>query len=477
MQPLTIPLTSEALTVKVGQWLGRVLKEGDVVLLVGDLGAGKTCLTRGAVRELIGRADEEVPSPTFNLVQVYEDDEGELPLVYHFDLYRMDDQEEAWELGVEDAFADGISLVEWPDRLGELIPDAALGVHIETDAEGNRICIIEGVEEWLDRLRPVHLEAILYTRGFSSDDLTNLADDASFRRYFRLNKAGNRAVLMDAPPRKEQTRPFVRMARHLKSMGFSAPEVFADDQLGGYVLLEDLGDNTYTRLLEAGEQAEPLYALAVDVLKEIATTTQAAEVPIPDYNADILMREARLLTDWYMPAVLGKPTDEAVVKAFEAALKPALETVAATTTGLVLRDYHVDNLMWLERDGLAACGLLDFQDALLGHPAYDLMSLLEDARRDVPDDLMEAMLARYGASDDADFMTAYRILAAGRHAKVIGIFTRLMVRDGKDHYIQHIPRCWRLLERAVENEEALQPLAEWLQTHLPAEARILPQAS
>ncbi|MGB0681240.1 MAG: tRNA (adenosine(37)-N6)-threonylcarbamoyltransferase complex ATPase subunit type 1 TsaE [Magnetovibrionaceae bacterium] len=477
MQPLTIPLTSEALTQNVGHWLGRILKEGDVVLLVGDLGAGKTCLVRGAVRELIGRADEEVPSPTFNLVQVYEDDEGELPLVYHFDLYRMDDQEEAWELGIEDAFADGISFVEWPDRLGELIPDAALGVHIETDAEGNRTCIIEGVEEWLERLRPVHLEAILYAGGFSTQDLETLADDASFRRYFRLKNDNGRAVLMDAPPRKEQTRPFVRMAKHLKALGFSAPEVFGDDQLGGYVLLEDLGDDTYSRLLDAGEAAEPLYALAVDVLKDIAHKPEAAEVPIPDYHADILMREARLLTDWYMPAVLGKPTERTVIEAFEAALRPAFEQVAAGSKALVLRDFHVDNLMRLPRDGLAACGLLDFQDALLGHPAYDLMSLLEDARRDVDDDLTAAMLARYGVQDDPDFMTAYRILGAGRHAKVIGIFTRLMVRDGKDQYIQHIPRCWRLLERAIAEEEALRPLAEWLHTHLPPESRILPKAS
>lgn len=324
------------------------------------------------------------------------------------------------------------------------------------------------------------MAAFLARHGWRLEDLRPLADDASFRRYLRLDDGRRRAVLMDAPPEHEDVRPFVRVARHLRVLGLSAPEILAEDPQRGLLLLEDLGDGTFTRLLAAGADETRLYELAVDVLAHLHGLPEAAAVPtgLPAYDDGRLLEEALLLTDWYMPAVPDAPCPPAARDAYVAAWSAVLPLVQRGPRTLVLRDFHVDNLMYLEgRPGIAACGLLDFQDAVAGHPAYDLMSLLEDARRDLDAGLKTAMLARYHAAletrDVDGFRSAFAILAAQRHAKVIGIFTRLCRRDGKPGYLAHIPRVWRLLEAALDHP-ALDPVRAWFQCHLPPESRRVP---
>jgi aminoglycoside/choline kinase family phosphotransferase len=285
---------------------------------------------------------------------------------------------------------------------------------------------------------------------------------------------------MDAPPPHEDVRPFVRIARHLRGLGLSAPDILAEDVEAGLLLLEDLGDNTFTRLLDNGAAEEPLYALAVDVLVHLHRLPAARAVPpaLPPYDDSRLLEEALLLTDWYLPTALGDAPAQAVRPAYIEAWREVLPLVGAQPRTLVLRDFHVDNLIRLRgREGTAACGLLDFQDAVAGPAAYDLMSLLEDARRDISTTLKATMLARYregvpGLGWPA-FETAFAILAAQRHAKVIGIFTRLCRRDGKSGYLVHIPRVWRLLEAAL-GHPALAPVATWFERHLPHEARGIP---
>ena len=320
----------------------------------------------------------------------------------------------------------------------------------------------------------------LAANGWGEADRGKLAGDASFRRYDRLARGDERVVLMDAPPPMEDVRPFARLARHLVGLGYSAPRVLAEDPEVGLLLLEDLGDDTYTRLLAAGADERMLYELAVDLLIDLHRRPAVEAVPagLPRYDEDRLMTEALLLTDWFMPARLGRDTDAACREAYIAAWRTALAPVLAAPPVLVLRDFHVDNLMWLkDRDGLAACGLLDFQDALAGHAAYDLMSLIEDARRDIATDRHAALLARYltgfAGVDEAAFRRDFAILAAQRHAKVIGIFTRLWRRDAKPDYLVHIPRVWRLFERAL-NDAALAPVAAWLDTYLTPEHRRRP---
>ncbi|MCB2099976.1 MAG: phosphotransferase [Rhodobacterales bacterium] len=329
--------------------------------------------------------------------------------------------------------------------------------------------------------RAAAIAAFLDRSGWGAARRGFLAGDASFRRYDRLEgQGGARAVLMDAPPPQEDVRPFAAIARHLRGLGLSAPEILAEDPAAGLLLIEDLGDGLMARLLADGADPEPLYTLAVDGLAALHDHGPAAlpGAGVPPYDLEPLLREACLLTDWFLPAALGRPTAPAVradyVDAWKAVLGPAL----AGPPTLVLRDFFPDNLMVLpDRPGVASLGLLDFQDALAGHPAYDLVSLLEDARRDVPEALAGAMIERYLAArpgtDRAAFLAAYRVLGAQRHAKVIGIFTRLWKRDGKPGYMRHMARLWRLLERAAA-DPALAPLARWLDHHIPSRNRAAP---
>jgi aminoglycoside/choline kinase family phosphotransferase len=329
-----------------------------------------------------------------------------------------------------------------------------------------------------DRAR--RIEAFLAANGWHWGNSKLLAGDASFRSYRRLENGGKRAVLMDAPPPHEDVRPFLRIARHLRGLGLSAPDILAEDVEAGLLLLEDLGDDTFTQLLDNGAAEEPLYALAVDVLAHLHRLPATTAVPpaLPPYDDARMLDEALLLTDWYMPAALGDATPRAVRQTYIEAWREILPRVGAQPRTLVLRDFHVDNLMRLPgREGTAACGLLDFQDAVAGPAAYDLMSLLEDARRDISDALKATMLARYRQGvpglDWAVFETVFAILAAQRHAKVIGIFTRLCRRDGKPGYLIHIPRVWRLLESAL-GHPAVAPVAAWFERYLPRGARGIP---
>lgn len=328
--------------------------------------------------------------------------------------------------------------------------------------------------------RAAHVQAFLADSGWQTAEIAPLAGDASFRRYYRLRSNEGQAVLMDAPPEREDVRPFVRIARHLLRLGFSAPAILAADEAQGLLLLEDFGDDTFSRLLKRGDAEDRLYALAIDVLIHLHRLDPATAMPaaLPAYDERRLLDEALLLPDWYLPAACGQPTGDAIRQSYIACWRRALEPVLAEPPTLVLRDFHVDNLMRLEgRTGLAACGLLDFQDAVAGPAAYDLMSLLEDARRDIDPQMKARMLARYqagmaGALSET-FATTFAVLAAQRHAKVIGIFTRLWRRDGKPIYLTHIPRVWRLLEAALVHP-ALAELNDWFGRHVPADVRRLP---
>jgi aminoglycoside/choline kinase family phosphotransferase len=326
--------------------------------------------------------------------------------------------------------------------------------------------------------RAATIAAFLERAGWGTAHRRVLAGDASFRRYDRLDRGSERAVLMDAPPPQEDVRPFLAVAAILHRLGLSAPRILARDEAAGLLLLEDLGDGTYTRLLAGNADETALYALAVDVLVYLHRRFDAAAARLPPYDEARLLFEASLLVDWFLPAVTGGAAAETVRKAYLAAWRAVLPLASGAAPTLVLRDYHIDNLLLLDgRGGVAACGLLDFQDAVIGPASYDLVSLLEDARRDVPANLVAAMLERYLAGfpgiDRAAYLTSYAVLGAQRNAKIIGIFTRLWRRDGKPGYLQHIPRVWRLLVQDLAHP-ALAPVKAWLDRHVPPELRRAP---
>lgn len=317
---------------------------------------------------------------------------------------------------------------------------------------------------------PAMAKDFLNSHGWSGAEILPVAGDASFRRYFRVISGDRKAILMDAPPPHEDPRPFIHIARHLKAQDFAAPEIFGEDLDHGLVLLEDFGDHRMREHLDHHpEDEEAIYRQTVDLIKALH---QKPPADIASYDWSQYLREVNLLPEWYCPAQTLDVDETGFVDAWQQVLQPVIASQTSPVT--VLRDYHAENIMLLDDNRL---GLLDFQDALAGHAAYDLVSMLQDARRDVSDDLEAGMLTYYldGRSSDeaAQFRSHYAILGAQRNTKIIGIFTRLFVRDGKPRYLDFLPRMWRLLEKDLAHPD-LVPVADWFDSNIPADIRSKP---
>jgi aminoglycoside/choline kinase family phosphotransferase len=319
---------------------------------------------------------------------------------------------------------------------------------------------------------PPHATDFLARHGWSGARIAPLAGDASFRRYFRVHgAAGQTAVLMDAPPPHEDARPFLAIAGHLRSIGLSAPDALAAEPDTGLVLLEDFGDARLGPLLAAAPAREAaLYDRAIDALVHLQDNP--APHGLRAYSSGEYRREADLFIEWWAPAAGLRIDTEGWAAAWDAALAPLL---AQPHSVLALRDYHADNLMVLDdRTGVRALGLLDFQDALIGHPAYDLVSLLQDARRDVSPAVEARGLARFAKAtgmDPEQLRHAYELLGAQRNLKIVGIFTRLWRRDGKPAYLGLLPRVWRHVERNLAHP-ATAPVARWMADNVPPAMRL-----
>ena len=317
---------------------------------------------------------------------------------------------------------------------------------------------------------PQGIDEFLAAHGWAGARVVPLAGDASFRRYFRVLDEQRQCVLMDAPPPHEDPRPFVAVAEWLTSVGLNAPRILGRDLERGLLLLSDFGNRRLRETLDEQPQREQeLYALATDVL--IHLHKHQPMEGLPQQNTDQWLEELSLFTDWYCPA-LDLDID---VEGYRTAWSAVLEPVAADGLGpvTVLRDYHAENVM-LVADGEAVgrFGLLDFQDAMIGHPAYDLASVLEDARRDVTPEIEREMIRRYieAMGSGEAFERAYWALAAQRNTRILGVFTRLWKRDDKPHYLAFQPRMWGLLERDL-NQPGLEPVRQWFDSNIPAEAR------
>ena len=496
-----IVLPDEDATRRFALDIAATLRPGDLVTLAGDLGAGKTTLARAIIRALAGDESVEVPSPTFTLLQSYE-----LPRfpVVHTDLYRVNTLAELSELGWDEASEGAAVLVEWPDRAGALIQADRLEIALTIAGELGptyRNVQLSALGSWAERLGRLRAARELIDRaGHGAAVRQHLQGDASTRSYERLFLAGKTTILMNAPPKPdgptlrggksysaiahlaENVKPFVAMDRALREQGFSAPEIFAADLDGGFLLLEDLGSD----LVVAGEPPAPVeerYAAAVDVLialhtmelPERLTVAPRIEHVIPPYDFDALSIEIELLLDWYLPyRGIGSFT-EPLREYFLGLWRSALSEILQEPGTWVLRDFHSPNLLWLaEREGSARVGILDFQDAVWGPAAYDVASLLMDARVDVSEELEFRLLSRYAmgrrAADenfDLDrFVRNYRTLGLQRATKILGIFARLNQRDAKPQYLAHLPRVWNYLTRALSHP-SLAKLKTWYEANVP----------
>jgi aminoglycoside/choline kinase family phosphotransferase len=320
---------------------------------------------------------------------------------------------------------------------------------------------------------PAHAPQFLASCGWEGAEILPLAGDASFRRYFRIVHGDRSAVLMDAPPEHEDVRPFVAVAEWLSSAGLTAPEILGRDLERGLLLLGDFGDWRLRECLDSDPSRErELYELATDVLVHLH---QHDPMPgLPPHGLDQWLEELKLFTEWYCPAVGLSVDTESYRRAWTEVLEPIANDRLGPVT--VLRDYHAENVMLVkDRVGVAHFGLLDFQDALSGHPAYDLASVLEDARRDVSPDVERLMLDRYLAAtgNAKTFERSYWALAAQRNARILGVFTRLWKRDNKPHYTQFQPRMWGLLERDLA-QPGLEPVREWFDANVGPDFRVAP---
>jgi tRNA threonylcarbamoyl adenosine modification protein YjeE len=496
----TVVLPDEQATMRLMVDVASALEPGDVLTLSGDLGAGKTTFARAMIRYLAGDDTIEVPSPTFTLMQVYE-----LPRfpVVHADLYRVTGSAELAELGFDDLPEDAVVLVEWPDRAAGFLPNDRIDVtltlapKLKPEFRHARVTGYGTCAPRVDRIATVR--QFIAEAGLSEATRVRMAGDASTRRYHRLILGNRRAILMDAPKRPdgppvkdgkpysqiahlaETVVPFVAMAKALRAQELTAPEIQHADMQQGLLVIEDLGIEGVV----TGDPPAPIverYEAAVDVLVALHGKQLPAVLPvaphveheIPPYDLDAMLIEVELLLEWYLPR-LGIVVTEDARTDFFGCWRDALGPVITAPPTWTLRDFHSPNLLWLaDRKEIARIGLLDFQDAVMGPPAYDVASLLQDARVDVAEEMEVPLLGRYVRArrtadaefDPGTFIRSYVTLAAQRASKILGIFARLDVRDGKPQYLRHMPRISGYLQRSLAHP-ALEPLNEWYSRHVP----------
>jgi len=496
-------LVDETATAHLMADLALLIGPGDVITLSGDLGAGKTAAARAMIRYLAGDGTVEVPSPTFTLVQHY--DLPPYPLL-HADLYRIGSPGELEEIGLDPLPEGTVALIEWPERAPDALPADRIDIaisHRPALGSAARAADITGHGKAAAQVaRLGALRRFLEEAGYLDAERRRMAGDASTRSYARLIRNDVSFILMNAPKRPdgpavhdgksysaavhlaENVTPFVAIARGLRDQGFSAPAIHQADLESGFLITEDFGsagfvDGTPSAPIAERYQAatDMLAALHGQTLPDTLPVAPHITYPIPVFDTEAMLIEISLMLDWYLPD-RGAPLDDVRRAEFLAMWRDLLAKVSAAPRTWTLRDFHSPNLIWLEpRADVKKVGVIDFQDTVLGPAAYDLVSLLQDARVDVPEPLELAMLTRYVKArlgsgepfDPADFAELYAIMSAQRNTRLLGTFARLNRRDGKPHYLRHQPRIWTYLTRSLAHP-ALAAFQAWYQAHVPPPA-------
>jgi N-acetylmuramate 1-kinase len=488
---------SEADTEAIGRMLALWIRPAMAVFLSGDLGTGKSVLARAIIRAVAGEPDLDVPSPTFAIAQTYDD--SRVPLL-HADLYRLSHAAEIEHIGLTDLMHSHAAIVEWPDLLSGLVNMSDV-LEIAISGHGlERTLSLKARGHWASALRRnEEVEAFLERHGASDLRRQHYQGDASTRRYELLHKGLDRRLLMDMPERTDhrivrqgksyselvhladKIDPVFAINRFLSARGYRAPEILQCDFEKGLALIEYLDGITYFNAHAAGFDLEDPMRAALDVLADMCGHDWPARVPVREgafhlihaFDVDAQLAEVELMPMWFWPWLHQSEAPADVSSSFEATWRGLIAEIPHAPVWM-LRDFHSVNLIWMPReDGFRRVGLIDTQDAVMGHPAYDVVSLIQDARHDVPHALQENLLRHYldlrrkqPSFDEAQFLKAYAITGAQRATRLLGTFTRLSVRDGKHHYLQHRPRNARYLLQNLEHE-SLAPLRDWYRRFAP----------
>jgi tRNA threonylcarbamoyl adenosine modification protein YjeE len=496
----SLALSNETATANLMADLVLLIGPGDVITLSGDLGAGKTAAARAMIRYLADDDALEVPSPTFTLAQVY--DLPPFPLV-HADLYRINDPAELEEIGLSPLPEGTVALIEWPERAPSALPQDRIDIalsHRPALGSTARAAEITGYGKAAAQVaRLKALRQFLDGAGYADARRRRMPGDASTRSYARLVRDDGIVILMNAPLRPdgpalydgksysaavhlaEDVKPFVAIDNGLRAFGFSAPSIHHADLDAGFLITEDFGSAAFVEgdpprpIAERYEAAtDMLAALHCETLPEVLPVAPQITYAIPTFDTEALLVEVGLMLEWYMPDRGAQPTDNMRAE-FVMMWRDLLSKPASAARTWALRDFHSPNLIWLDqRPGTARVGVIDFQDAVLGPAAYDLVSLLQDARVDVPEQLELALLTRYikarRASDDsfdpAAFAELYAVMSAQRNTRLLGTFARLNRRDGKPQYLRHQPRIWTYLNRSLAHP-VLARTREWYAANVP----------
>jgi len=479
-----IRLADERETQRLGQDIAMALRPGDVLLLKGDLGAGKSTLARAIIRTLADDPALEVPSPTFTLVQAYE---TRVP-VRHFDLYRLSSPDELEELGLDEALQEAAVLVEWPERAEGYFPASAVTISLTHGLGGGTIpddrrALISGAGPAFDRIaRSLAIRVFLGHAGWGDAQRLHLTGDASARSYETASLPNEPTrIIMNSPrlvlgPPVRDGKPyaliahtaqsvaaFVGVDRLMRGAGFAAPQIYAADLDQGFLLIEHLGDET---LVDRDGNPDPeRYRAAAELIAELHAKRWTYEVEVapgtsyavPPFDRAAMLIEAELLMAWYAPAFLDRDILPAEIEEFRSAWSTVLDRLDMAEPTLMLRDVQSPNFIWRgDRIGSDRLGLIDFQDALIGPAAYDVASLALDPRVTIEPDLETQIVSAYMAKRRADdafdqsaFERAYAVMGAQRHSKILGIFVRLHRRDGKPQYLAHLPRIRSYLKRLL----------------------------
>src|SRR5215218_7952732 len=493
-----VALANETATAQLMADLALLIGPGDVITLSGDLGAGKTAAARAMIRYLAGDDALEVPSPTFTLAQIYDQP---FPIV-HADLYRINDASELEEIGLSPLPEGTLALIEWPERAAEALPDDRIDIafsHRPAFGSSARAAEFTGhgkAAAQVERLQA--LRQFLETSGMLEARRERMPGDASTRSYARLHQDGSH-ILMNSPKRPdgppvyngksysaavhlaEDVKPFVAIANGLRERGFSAPAIRHQDLDSGFLITEDFGHAGIVEgdppqpIVERYEAAtDALAALHRETLPDILLLTLASTYAIPVFDTEAWLVEMGLMLEWYMPDRGVEPSQE-LRDEFVAMWRELLKKPATAPRTWVIRDFHSPNIIWLDdRSGILRVGIIDFQDAVMGSAAYDLVSLLQDARIDVPEALELTLLTRYIKArriadsnfDAAGFAELYAIMSAQRNTRLLGTFARLNRRDGKPQYLRHQPRIWTYLTRSLAHP-ALAGFREWYTANVP----------